>query len=80
MEHGITRSTGFKMRSVQVYSRAAAKLDLGQLNSTRLFLSLNTTVSKILKYYAYKTVWKYAVILSKTSKAIASFNLLLIMA
>lgn len=66
------------MRSVQVYSGTAAKLELGQLNSRRPFFSVKTTVSKILKYYAYKTVWKYAVILSKTSKGNASFNLLLI--
>lgn len=55
------------MRSVQVYSGAAAKLDLGQLDSARPFFSLKTTVSKILQYYAYKTVWKYAVILTKNS-------------
>lgn len=67
MEYGITRSTRFKMRSVQVYSGAAAKLDLGQLDSARPFFSLKTTVSKILQYYAYKTVWKYAVILTKNS-------------
>jgi len=66
------------MRSIQVYSGTAAKLDLGQLNSTRPFFSLKTTVSTILKCYAYKTVWKYAVILSKSSKGNASFNLLFI--
>lgn len=30
-----------------------------------------------MKYYAYKTVWKYAVILSKTRKGNGSFNLLI---
>lgn len=75
MEYGITRSTGFKMRSVQVCSGTAAKLDLGQLNSTQTFFSLKSTVSEILKHYTYKTVWKYAAVLSKTSKGIASFNL-----
>lgn len=75
MEYGITRSTRFKMRSVQVCSGTTAKLDLGQLNSTQLFFSLKTIVSEILKYYTYKTVWKYAAALHKSSKGVASYNL-----
>lgn len=58
--------------------QSSCQTGLGQLSSRRPFFSLKTTKSKILKYYACKTLWKYAVIVTKTSTDNASFDLLLV--
>lgn len=57
--------------------QSSCQAGLGQLSSGRPFFSLKTTITKILKYYACKTLWKDAVIVTKTSTDNnASFNLL----
>lgn len=57
--------------------QSSCQTGLGQLSSRKPFFSLKTTISKTLKSYACKTLWKYAVIVTKTSRDNnASFNLL----